>query len=78
MGIQGSGLSDKNTRLRFFAVIFMGIIAFGAVVYWRQVTLTSAEYAEPVVTRKNFSKSQEALRSANYELDVIETSPSVK
>ena len=78
MGIQGTGLTDKNTRLRFFVIIFMGILAFGAVVHWRQVTLTTSEYAEPVPTRKEFSKSQEALRSANYELDVIETSPSVK
>lgn len=78
MGIQGTGLSDKNVRLRFFCVMFMGVIAFGVVLYWRQVTLTSAEYAEPAPSRKGATNSQDALRSENYELDVIESSPSVK
>lgn len=77
MGIQGTGLSEKNTRLRFFVFIFMGIMAFGSVLYWRQKTLTNAEYFEPVVQKKSVEKS-DALRSKNYELEVIETSPSVK
>lgn len=77
MGIQGSGLSDKNTRLRFFGFIFLGIIAFGAVLYWRQAALTAAEYAEPAPIRKGIGNS-DALRSPNYELEVMETSPSVR
>ncbi len=55
----------------------MGIMAFGAILYWRQQTLTNAEYAEPLVQRKGIGKS-DALRSKNYELEVIETSPAVK
>ena len=77
MGIQGSGLSDKNTRLRFFGLVFMGIIAFGAVLYWRHAALTTAEYAEPPISHQANGGSGD-LRSANYELDVIETSQSVK
>jgi hypothetical protein len=76
MGIQGTGLADKNIRLRFFSFIFMGIIAFGAVLYWRQQTLVSAEYAEPPVQGRNkFIKNDSALRSNNYQIEVEETSP---
>lgn len=77
MGIQGTGLTDKNTRLRFFSLVFMGIIAFGAVLYWRHTAITTSEYAEPPI-RHQAKNNTDALRSANYELDVIETSPSVK
>lgn len=78
MAIQGTGLKDKNTRLRFFGFIFMGIIAFGAVLYWRQAELTAAEYAEPAPMGKKGIGKSDALRSQNYELDVMDDSPSVK
>lgn len=78
MAIQGSGLKDKNTRLRFFGFIFLSIIAFGAVLYWRQAALTAAEYVEPPPIRKKTMDNSDALRSANYELEVVETNPSAR
>ena len=76
MGIQGTGLTDKNARLRFFGVVFMGIVAFGAVLYWRQAALSSAEYVEPPA--KHTEEDLIDSRSSKYQLEVIEVSPSVR
>lgn len=77
MGIQGTGLTDKNVRLRFFGFIFVGIIAIGAVLYWRQQAFIAAEYAEPPVSKKGIITPPAALRSPNYQIEVEDTSPSV-
>lgn len=76
MGIQGTGLKDKNIRLRFLMIFFGGIIAFGAIFYWRQQTLKQADYVD-FPTHKGNTASAE-LRSKNYQLDIEDASPSVK
>lgn len=78
MAIQGTGLSDKNVRLRFFGIIFAGIIASGAILYWRQATLTNAEFVQfDTQWSRQHQTSGDMLRSENYQIDVEETSPSV-
>ena len=76
MGIQGSGLQDKNVRLRFFIYVFMGVIALSSVLYWRSQLLVTSEYVE--ISKHDFKKSSsDNLRSKNFEIETIETSPSV-
>lgn len=77
MGIQGSGLHDPNARFRFLAVVFMGIVAFGSVLYWRQAELSNAEYVQ-IDTHNRHTLDNGVLRSKNYQLQVEDTSPSVK
>ncbi len=78
MGIQGSGLSDKNVRLRFLTYIFMGVVAFGAVLYWRSQTMISAEYVEFDIPKHNKIRSDDGvMKSKNFQLETEETSPSI-
>ena len=57
----------------------MGIIAFGAILYWRNVTLSNAEYVH-IDTQHDPAKhvNSGALRSANYQIEVEDASPSVR
>lgn len=76
MSIQGTGLRDKNVRLRFFGIIFLGVIAFASVLYWRQATITNAEYVGfdiPKSTKKH--PSFNSMKSDHYQLEVEETNP---
>lgn len=79
MSIQGTSLKDTNIRLRFFSVAFMGILAFGAVLYWRSKLLENAEYVQIDTHQKPGSRlDPDALRSANYQIQVEDASPSAK
>lgn len=78
MGIQGTGLSDKNVRLRFLSYIFMGVLAFGVILYWRSQLMLSTEYVQfDNQTTKNKSKKSDVMKSKNYQLETEETSPAV-
>lgn len=73
----GSGLKDKNVRLRFFIYIFMGLIAFGSVMYWRVKLIKNSEYVD-VNDYVRKSKDPAFLRSDHYQIETFDTSPSVK
>lgn len=76
--IQGTGLNDKNARLRFLLYIFMGVIAFGSLLYWRTAALESAEYVEIASPKKSkASKLENNLRSNRYQIETFESSPTV-
>lgn len=78
MAIQGTGLHDPNARLRFLSYIFMGVLAFGALLYWRTTLLDSAEYVEfatPKKTRANIQENN--LRSNRYQIETFDSSPTV-
>ena len=80
MSLQGSGLHEKNVRLRFFAYIFMGIIALGSVLYWRTQLMVNAEYGEVVPVKNEKMKkpsTTDKLKSKNFEIETFDTSPSV-
>ncbi|PIR96476.1 MAG: hypothetical protein COT92_00945 [Candidatus Doudnabacteria bacterium CG10_big_fil_rev_8_21_14_0_10_42_18] len=49
-GMLGYRIKDSNIRLRFFVIIFMGILAFGAVLFWKSQLLFVAEYQEFPIT----------------------------
>ena len=77
MAIQGSGLKDPNVRLRFLFLIFMGIAAFASVAYWRTKTINNAEYVDLSGSHKNSALYNE-LHSDNYQIEVRDSSPSIK
>lgn len=56
-GLYGWGVKDSNFRLRFFSIVFMGLMAFGAVLYWRSQLLLSSEYVD-VPMAKHLSRHQ--------------------
>lgn len=72
MSIQGTSLSDKNVRLRFFLFVFCGIIAFGAVLYWRQATLTNADYVLFDIPRSNKNPQSGTMKSKQYQIELRE------
>jgi hypothetical protein len=51
MGLTGYAVRDPSFRFRFFLIIFMGIMAFGAVMYWRSKLLLSQEYVDVPMAR---------------------------
>lgn len=76
MGFTGSSVNSPNRRLHFFGIVFVGIIAFAAILYWRQKSLVAADYVEfPKHEAKN---AQSELRSKNFQIDTEDVSPSVK
>jgi hypothetical protein len=46
MGLLGSGVKNPNYILRFSLFVFMGILAMGAVLYWKSQLLLAADYQE--------------------------------
>lgn len=76
MRLAGSGIGIANFKLRFFVLVFFGIAALGSVLYWRQKTLLASTYAEFPIHNKTASKGD--LRSKNFQIEVQDTSPSVK
>lgn len=78
MAIQGSGLHDPNARLRFLTYIFMGVLAFGSLLYWRTQLLASAEYVDLGSAKKiRTDKSENNLRSNRYQIETFDSSPTV-
>lgn len=74
--IQGTGLHDKNARLRFLVYVFLGVAAFGSLLYWRTQLMVSAEYVE-VGTVKQGNNPEGTLRSERYQIETFDTSPSI-
>ena len=63
--ISGYRVYDANFRLRFFIIVFMGIMALGAVLYWRSQLLLSSEYVDfPMAKHLQKNKLYQ-----NYNLD---------
>lgn len=78
MAIQGTGLQDPNARLRFLTYIFLGVVAFGSLLYWRTYLMTSAEYVEFGSAKKTRANTQENnLRSNRYQIETFDSSPTV-
>lgn len=81
MGFTGSSVNSPNRRLQFLGIVFIGIVAFASLLYWRQQTLVASEYVEfpqndnPKHVKKA-TKSE--LRSKNFQIDTEDVSPSVK
>jgi len=59
-GLLGSQVKDPNFRLRFFIIMFMGIIAFGVILYWRSQLLFSTEYVDFPMSKHLIEKNIEA------------------
>lgn len=57
--IAGSDVGDDNFRLRFFVIIFMGLLSVGSVIYWRNQTYMAAEYKEMPPTAQESQVKQE-------------------
>lgn len=77
MGLTGSSVGSPNRHLRMLIVVFFGVLAFGAILYWRQQSLVTAEYVEfPDYEPKQVHKSE--MRSQNYQIETQDVTPSVK
>ena len=77
--MQGSGLSDKNLRLRFLTYIFLGVAFFGVILYWKSKLFLATEYVDfDIAVKKQTNKDNGAMKSKNFQLDPEEVSPTVK
>ena len=75
MPIHGTGIKNQNVRLRMLLIIFVGILAFGAVMYWRTTLLDPDRY---LTTSRYTERVNGDLRSSNYQIEVQESSPAVE
>ena len=62
MAIAGSGVKDPNFVLRFSSIVFFGVLAFGAVLFWRSSLIFASEYQDVPV-----SHEQVALKNRNEQ-----------
>lgn len=71
-------MQDKNVRLRFLMYIFLGVIAFGSLLYWRTAALDSAEYVEFATPQKSKAdRLENNLRSNRYQIETFDSSPTI-
>jgi len=78
MGIVGYRVNDPNYVLRFSVIVFMGIMAFGSVLFWRSQLLFTADYQEMPLTheqlriKKENTQKQQSIQNKllkNYQLE---------
>lgn len=48
----GSGVKDPNFVYRILIILVMGVLAFGAILYWRVQLYLAASYQDLPVTHK--------------------------
>jgi uncharacterized membrane protein len=51
-GLTGYSVGQPNYFLRFFAIIFLGLLGMGIVLSWRSSLLFAAEYQEAPISRQ--------------------------
>ena len=77
MALIGSSVNDPNYVLRFSVIVFMGIMAFGSVLFWRSQLLFTADYQEMPLTheqiriKKENTQKQQSIQNKllkNYQL----------
>lgn len=78
MGLAGNNIGIANFQLRFFVLVFFGIAALGSVLYWRQQTLIASTYVDIPTRSKTAASAKSDFKSKNYQIEVEESSPSVK
>jgi hypothetical protein len=59
VGLLGSGVKDPNYVLRFAVIFFMGVVAFGAVLFWKTQLIFNAEYQEMPTTHEQVKVKKE-------------------
>lgn len=78
MAIAGTGLHIKNIRVRFLTYIFLGIVAFGSLMYWKSQLLLTAEYVDMYPAQDTQGGNSNLMKSQNYQLEEVEVSPSAE
>jgi hypothetical protein len=78
MKLVGTGVGIANFRLRFFILVFMGIMALGSVLYWRKIEISTAEYVYIPTQYDNSADNPDTLKSKNFQIEVKDTSPSAQ
>jgi|GEM_PF-1768985 len=75
MPLYGYQVRDPNIRLRFLVISFMGLMAFGSVMFWRGELLFASEYQDLPVTQeqmkiknKNIKKQSQLKNSLQSKL----------
>lgn len=74
MDLVGSKVSDANWKLRLCVVSFMGVAAFGSVLYWRSQLLFASSY-QPLPRHEVRRTAIGEMKSGNFQLDVEEFGP---
>ncbi len=59
--LYGSDVKDPNFVLRFSLIVFMGIIAFGSVLFWRSSLLFVSQYEDMPVTQQQLKIKKQNL-----------------
>ncbi len=62
MGLYGSDVKDPNFVLRFSVIVFMSIMAFGSVLFWRSTLLFASEYQDLPVTHEQIRIKNENIK----------------
>ncbi len=79
MGMQGTGLEDKNTRLRLLIYFFVGVLALGLIMSWRVKLFAEIQKESSQDVKKELQDSDPSLlRSSNYQVEPIDSNPAVK
>lgn len=67
-GLTGGGVKEPNIILRFFMIIFLGLLGFGVALSWKSSYILASEYQDmPIskkqleIKKKNLAKQQEIL-----------------
>lgn len=64
-GLTGYSVGQPNYFLRFFAIIFVGILGAAIALSWRSSLLLAAEYQEVPVTKKSLEvKKQNQIKQS--------------
>ncbi len=65
-GLLGNQVKDPNFRLRFFLIVFCGIMGFGITLAWRSALFIASEYQEMPQTKYqlNIRKQNEKKRQS--------------
>lgn len=73
----GQDITLPNQRIPFFAIVFMGILAIGSVLYWRHYAILAVE---ATLTSQMLNPRVESahMQSTNYQIEFMEVSPTIK
>ncbi len=74
MGLLGSEVKNANVKLRFCVIVFMGVLAFGSVLFWKAQLMMSTEYEGMPVTHEQVKlKKSNLLKQREMQRKLIET-----
>lgn len=72
--LYGYQVRDPNFRLRFLVIGFMGVLAFGSVMFWKGELLFASEYQDLPVTHQQIKiKNSNLLKQSKMAKKLLKT-----